>query len=83
MTDAEKIIRGNEAKFLQNNSLLKAVFEAVERDCVEGLKKTVHGQDGLRTGLIERMNAIQAIRDELQSIVNTGNSAERKASEPD
>lgn len=78
MNSADAIARGIRAQQLIDDPILNGIFAAVERDCIEALKRSKPGSEDERTGLIAKLNAVEDLRQELVSVVTTGKNAEQR-----
>lgn len=73
MTPDDRIWRGNEAKRLLDEPLLKEAFDAVERDTVNELKRMpIWEADRKRRDLVHRLQLLEDVRQHLQAVIAAG-----------
>ena len=75
MNDSEKIHRGNRARELLDDELLREAFAAIEGDAQDQLLAAGPLDDALRRAMADRINAIRNVKAALQSVLITGKTA--------
>jgi hypothetical protein len=77
MNAEERQWRALEAERLKNDGTLNLAMEQVERRAIEDVLKCQFWQHRKRAGLVERVKAVRALRQELLNMVEMGRVSNR------
>lgn len=77
MTREETIHRAQEAARLLSEPLLQEALELIERDAIERVVAATHDQDDVRRYEALRVAVAREVRDQLRSVITTGQQAAR------
>ena len=75
MTDSEMAQRGEEAKRLLDNPLLKEAFATLEQEYTQAWKQTKASDEVAREKLWMALNQLSKVQTQLHSVIQTGKVA--------
>lgn len=78
MTPEEEIVRAGKAKEILENEMFKEAFDKIESALLDGIRRSAFVDERLREKLSQRYASLHDIRDQLKSVVETGEMAEEQ-----
>ena len=72
---ASEVSRGEKAKLLLDEPIIKEAFETLKKEFQEAILNTKHGEDAARTTLWQAYHLTDKVENHLRTVIETGNLA--------
>ena len=72
---ASEVLRGEKAKLLLDEPIIKEAFETLKKEFQEAILNTKHGEDAARTTLWQAYHLTDKVENHLRTVMETGKLA--------
>ena len=78
---ASEVSRGEKAKLLLDEPIIKEAFETLKKEFQEAILNTKHGEDAARTTLWQAYHLTDKVENHLRTVMETGKLAAQQSNQ--